>query len=312
MKQSLTAADVVAGHDLTGKVALVTGGHSGIGLETTKALAQAGATVVVGARSLDKAKANLSKVHKVEIEEIDLESPESVEQFARKVAAAHPQLHLLINNAGVMRPPQFTRDQRGYEWQFGVNHLGHFQLTGLLWPALKAANGARVVALSSIGHRYAPVSFDDINFDRHPYDKATAYGQSKTANALFAVELDRIGAPHGVRAFSAHPGGVLTDLIRYMSDEELATWGIKRVGDRLETAPGAFKTPAEGAATSLWCALNPELNGHGGAYCEDCHLAPLVPDDPAILYGVREYAIDPANAKKLWALSEQVTGVRYA
>lgn len=312
MKQSLTAADVVAGHDLTGKVALVTGGHSGIGLETTKALAQAGATVVVGARSLDKAKANLSKVHKVEIEEIDLESPESVEQFARKVAAAHPQLHLLINNAGVMRPPQFTRDRRGYEWQFGVNHLGHFQLTGLLWPALKAANGARVVALSSIGHRYAPVSFDDINFDRHPYDKATAYGQSKTANALFAVELDRLGAPHGVRAFSAHPGGVLTDLIRYMSDEELATWGIKRVGDRLETAPGAFKTPAEGAATSLWCALNPELNGHGGAYCEDCHLAPLVPDDPAILYGVREYAIDPANAKKLWALSEQITGVRYA
>ncbi|HTJ14347.1 MAG TPA: SDR family NAD(P)-dependent oxidoreductase [Dinghuibacter sp.] len=287
-----TAAEVAAGHDLTGKVALVTGGNSGIGLETVKALASQGAGVVVGARDAGKAADLPSNTTFIPL---DLADPDSVDAFAGRFLAEHDRLDLLFNNAGLFRVPSLQKDKRGYELQFGVNHLGHFQLTGLLWPALKNAGGARVIALSSIGHRRMGVQLDDVNFEKHPYDPMMAYGQSKTANVLFAVELDRLGKQYGVRAFSVHPGGVMTDIFRYMTEQELGDW---------KRGVSAFKTPEQGAATSVWCALSDELNDVGGVYCEDCHVAPVVPPDAGPGPGVRSFAVDPATATALWRFSE--------
>lgn len=287
-----TAAEVAAGHDLTGKVALVTGGNSGIGLETVKALASQGAGVVVGARDAGKAADLPSNTTFIPL---DLADPDSVDAFAGRFLAEHDRLDLLFNNAGLFRVPSLQKDKRGYELQFGVNHLGHFQLTGLLWPALKNAGGARVIVLSSIGHRRMGVQLDDVNFEKHPYDPMMAYGQSKTANVLFAVELDRLGKQYGVRAFSVHPGGVMTDIFRYMTEQELEDW---------KRGVSAFKTPEQGAATSVWCALSDELNDVGGVYCEDCHVAPVVPPDAGPGPGVRSFAVDPATATVLWWFSE--------
>ena len=290
-----TAAEIAAGHDLTGKVAVVTGGTSGLGYATATALAAQGATVVVGARSADR-------LHgKFTFFPLDLADPASVDKFSESFLNEHGTLHFLFNNAGIMRPPEFQRDGRGYELQFGVNHLGHFQLTGRLWPALSRGR-ARVVTLSSIGHRAMGVQLDDLNFDRHPYDKVKAYAQSKTANALFAVELDRIGQAHGVRAFAVHPGAILTDIFRYMPQDERVAW-VQRVKN--------FKTPEQGAATSVWCALSDQLQDRGGVYCEDCDVAELVPDDSPATYGVRSFAVDPATATALWQVSEAATGIRY-
>lgn len=297
-----TAAEVAAGHNLTGKIALVTGGNSGLGYETVKTLAGTGAHVVVGARDAAKSEQRLAGIKNVSFIPLDLADPASVDAFAERFLAQYNSLHLLINNAGLYRPPQFLKDKRGYELQFGVNHLGHFQLTGRLWPALKNAGGARVVALSSIGHRYMGLQLDDPNFEKHPFDKSKAYGQSKTATSLFAVELDRLGQQHNIRAFAVHPGGILTDAFRYMTDEEIQAW-VQRVK--------GIKTTQQGAATTVWCALSHQLDGMGGVYCEDCDIATLVPDDLQAGYGVRSFAIDPGQAAALWQFSQKVTGVIY-
>jgi NAD(P)-dependent dehydrogenase (short-subunit alcohol dehydrogenase family) len=299
-----TAREVLAGRDLTGKTAVVTGGYSGVGLETTRALAEAGATVVVPARTQEKARTALAGIPRVEIETLELIDPASIDEFAGRFLGSGRPLDMLINNAGIMALP-LRRDARGYESQFATNHLGHFQLTARLWPALKRAGGARVVSVSSTGIRFGGVDFDDPNFERREYDKWRAYGQSKTANALFAVGLDKRGQAHGVRAFSVHPGRIHTDLARYMSDEELAAVG------------GAFKTPEQGAATSVWCATSPQLEGKGGVYCMDADIAGVISDFALQgvdqeMTGVLPWAIDPDLAERLWRLSEKMTGVKFS
>lgn len=304
-----TAQEALAGARLDGKIAIVTGGYSGLGLETTRALAGAGATVIVPARTPEKARAALRDVAgKVEQEALDLADPRSIDAFAARFIKSKRPLHILINNAAIMASP-LTRDARGYEAQFATNHLGHFQLVARLWPALKAANGARVVSLSSIGHRRSGVDLDDPHFQRKAYDKWEAYGRAKSANSLFAVGLDKRGAPHNVRAFAVHPGGIMTDLQRYMPDEEKRAMGWidseGRVNDR-------FKSTQQGAATSVWCATNAQLDGLGGVYCEDCDIAVQLPPDAQTFDGVRPWAIDPAIADQLWDATEKMTGVKFA
>jgi NAD(P)-dependent dehydrogenase (short-subunit alcohol dehydrogenase family) len=254
-----TADEVIEGIDLTGKTAMVTGGYSGIGVETVRAFRSAGAKVIVPARDISKAKANLADMPDVTIETVDLLDPASIDAFAKRFLNEVDTLHILVNNAGVMAPP-LARDARGYESQFSANHLGHFQLTCRLWPALVRAQRARVVALSSYGHRRAGVDFHDLNFLRRPYDPWIAYGQSKTANSLFAVALDSIGQRQGVRAFAVHPGGIATDLIRHMSKAAIqASEIIDRDGNPIIDPENNKKTSQQGAATSVWCATSPQF-----------------------------------------------------
>ena len=263
------AAEILRGTDLSGKVAIVTGGYSGIGTETTRVLAAAGAMVIVPARSAEKARTNLHGVAGVELAALDLLDPVSIDRFAGDFMSSGRPLHMLINSAGVMAPP-LARDTRGYESQFSANHLGHFRLTARLWPALVRAQGARVVAVSSRGHRFSGVDFDDPNYERRAYDKWQAYGQSKTANALFALGLDRRGKDVSVRAFSVHPGSILTDLVRYLDDEDFRRFKITRKADGSVDLASQnereFKTTSQGAATSVvrhqltaqqsrWCLL---------------------------------------------------------
>jgi NAD(P)-dependent dehydrogenase (short-subunit alcohol dehydrogenase family) len=304
-----TAAEVIRGIDLHGKNVVVTGGYSGIGLETVRALRSVGAQVFVPARDMAKAKQALRDMPDVVVDAMDLLDPESIDRFAARVLASTGALHILVNNAGVMAPP-LTRDGRGYESQFSANHLGHFQLTCRLWPGLVGAGGARVVALSSFGHRRAGVDFHDPNFERRAYDPWIAYGQSKTANALFAVALDSIGQRRAVRAFSVHPGGIATDLIRHMSQAQIeASQILDKDGKPIIDPENNKKTPAQGAATSVWCATSPRLDGMGGVYCADCDIARALPsDDSTELHGVRPRATDPVAAGRLWQLSEQLTG----
>jgi NAD(P)-dependent dehydrogenase (short-subunit alcohol dehydrogenase family) len=309
-----TAEDVIAGHDLSGKIAIVTGGYSGIGLETTRVLALAGAHVVVPARDIQKAREAVNGIAGVELAQLDLMDPASIDAFAEQFLDSKRPLHILVNNAGIMAVP-LVRDSRGYESQFATNHLGHFQLTARLWAALVQANGARVISVSSRGHRFSGVDFDDWNFERRPYDKWVAYGQSKTANILFAVSVDARGYKDGVRAFSLHPGRIIdTALARHMAPEELRA----AVGDeqraRNATNPADYmKTIPEGAATSVWCATSRQLAGMGGVYCEDCNVAPvLAPGADESALGVRAYAVDPEFAERLWTLSLTLTATQPA
>jgi NAD(P)-dependent dehydrogenase (short-subunit alcohol dehydrogenase family) len=303
------AAEVLRGADLSGKVAIVTGGYSGIGTETTQALAAAGATVIVPARSAEKARTNLRGVAGVELAALDLLDPVSIDRFAGDFISSGRPLHMLVNSAGVMAPP-LARDTRGYESQFSANHLGHFRLTARLWPALVRAQGARVVAVSSRGHRFSGVDLDDPNYERRAYDKWQAYGQSKTANALFALGLDRRGKNVGVRAFSVHPGSILTDLVRYLDDEDFRRFKITRKADGSVDLTSQnereFKTTSQGAATSVWCATSSQLSHRGGVYCEDCDIAEAVPADDAGVTGVSPWACDPELAERLWTLSEKL------
>lgn len=301
------AREAIGGRDLRGKVAIVTGGYSGLGLETTKALAGAGAIVIVPARTPEKAQKALVGIANVEQAALDLADPASIDAFAGGFLSRTKKLDILINNAAIMASP-LMRDARGYEAQFATNHLGHFQLTARLWPALKAAGNARVVSLSSIGHRISPVDMDDPNFERTEYNKWLSYGRAKSANALFAIGLDQRGAAHGVRAFAVHPGGIMTDLQRYMPEEEKRAMGWIDADGNVDPR---FKTPSQGAATSVWCATNAQLEGKGGVYCEDCDIAVAVAADDKGFTGVRPWAIDPVLADRLWALSERMTGTKF-
>jgi NAD(P)-dependent dehydrogenase (short-subunit alcohol dehydrogenase family) len=306
-----TAAEAVAGIDLTGKLAIVTGGYSGLGLETVKALANAGAHVVVPARRREHAEEVLAGIDPspggVEVDELDLSDLDSVRAFAQRFLDSGRNVDILINNAAVMASPE-ARVGPGWEMQFATNHLGHFVLTNLLWPALTNNGGARVVALTSTGHKITPVRFDDINFETTPYDKWVAYGQAKTADALFAVQLDALGQEAGVRAFAVHPGGILTPLQRHLPQEEMVAAGwISEDGVPDER----MKTPEQGAATSVWAATSPQLDGMGGVYCENCDVAePTDPADPMARYrGVEAHAVDPEAAARLWSVSAEMTGI---
>lgn len=300
-----TAAEVIRGVDLSGKFAIVTGGYSGIGLETVRALANAGAEVLVPARDAAKAKDALEGMPgKVAVAAMDLTDLSSVRKFANEVKASRKALHILINNAGVMACPE-TRVGPGWELQFATNHIGHFTLTNQLAPLLKAANGARVVSLSSSGHKISPIRWGDIHFVGEPYQKWTAYGQSKTANALFAVGLDARLKADGVRAFALHPGGIMTPLQRHLQLEEMVAAGwLNEKGEPSEMAKGLFKTPEQGASTTVWCAVSPLLDGTGGVYCEDCNIAKLAGANAPRHAEVQPYAVDPAEAERLWRETE--------
>jgi NAD(P)-dependent dehydrogenase (short-subunit alcohol dehydrogenase family) len=303
-----TAAELIAGIDLSGKVALVTGGYSGLGTETVRALTGAGAKVIVAARRPDKAAEDLAGIEgDITILTLDLSDPTSIDAFATEVAVLVPAIHIQINNAAIMACP-LARDARGYESQFATNHLGHFQLTARLWPLLKAAGGARLVSLSSIGHARSGVDRDDPHFERRDYDKWTAYGQAKSANALFALHLDAIGAEHGVRAFSVHPGGIKTPLQRHLTMEEQIAMGWYKPDG---TLVDIFKSTEAGAATSIWCAVSPLLNEHGGVYCENCDIAALWQEGMNPYSGVRAHVTDPEAAAALWVASEAMTGVAF-
>jgi NAD(P)-dependent dehydrogenase (short-subunit alcohol dehydrogenase family) len=304
-----TALEVVDGIDLSGRTAIVTGGYSGLGLETVRALTRAGARVIVPARRPEHAREVLAGLDagtgSITVDELDLGDLESVRAFAQRTLDAGTPIDILINNAAIMAAPE-TRVGDGWEAQFATNHLGHYALTNRLWPLL-TDGGARVVALSSTGHKLSPIRFDDPQFTKG-YEKWEAYGQAKTANALFAVHLDALGQGAGVRAFAVHPGGIMTPLQRHLTREEmLASGWIDEDGNVDER----FKTPEQGAATSVWAATSPRLEGQGGVYCEDCDIAePTVPGSAtARTAGVDAHAIDPAAAARLWALSAQLTGV---
>ena len=325
---STTAKKVIGNINLQGKIAIVTGGYSGIGLETARTLAKAGATVIVPARSIEKAKKAVEGIQNIELETLDLMDPMSIDKFAERFIASGRPLHILVNSAGIMACP-LIRDKRGYESQFATNHLGHFQLTARLWPALKKAGNARVVAVSSRAQRLGGVIFEDPNFETTEYDKWKAYAQSKSANALFSVELDRLAKKYGVRAFSVHPGLIpSTGIGRFSLDEKTTPNIVKnlnkailnivnklnfiKIMNIIKKEPcDKFKTIKQGAATSVWCATNDELDGMGGVYCEDCNIAEAVSTDSLKGYGVRPWAIDPDYAKKLWQLSEKLTGVKF-
>ncbi|RXK81307.1 SDR family NAD(P)-dependent oxidoreductase [Filimonas effusa] len=312
-----TATEVIEGIDLTGKTVIVTGGYAGIGLETVKTFVSAGATVIVPARDTAKAKTNLAGISNIELEEIDLMNPDSIDAFAEKFISSGRPLHLLINNAGIMWVP-LQRDSRGYESQLSTNHLGHFQLTARLWDALKKANGARVINVSSWGHHFSPVHFEDPNFEHREYDTLLGYGQSKTANILFSVELDKRGAAYGVHSYSLHPGAIVeTDLKRYVPDEDLKKMGVYDAEGKVIHDPSTGrKSIAQGASTTVWCATSQQLNAIGGVYCENTEVAEpdLTGSDPrkrihgiTKLFGVMPYAVDAQNATKLWSLSETLT-----
>lgn len=306
-----TTADVIKGVDLTGKIVVVTGGNTGIGLETTKTLAAAGATVIVPARDLEKAKRNLQGIHHVELEAMDLMNPGSVDGFAQKFLASGRPLHLLINNAGIMWVP-LRRDHRGIESQLATNYLAQFQLTARLWPALKKADGARVINVSSQGHQFAPFNFDDPNFLHREYETLAAYGQSKTASNLFSLEFDVRGKAFNVRTYSLHPGSIGgTELAREASVELFQKMGFyDEDGNMNPEVAASLKTIQQGAATTVWAATSPLLQNLGGIYCEDVEVAEIN-SGQAFSGGVKLYSLDETNAKRLWKLSEEMTGIPF-
>lgn len=315
-----TADEVLEGIDLSGKHVIVTGGHVGLGLETTRALSKAGASVTVGSRDPDRAARALAGIERAEAGRLDLLDPASIDAFAaRYLDSGHP-LHILINNAGIMGGP-LARDARGYESQFATNHLGHFQLTSNLLPALRAARGARVVNVSSGGHRISDIRWDDPHFTTG-YEPMLGYGQSKTANVLFAVELDRRWAADGIRGYAVHPGVILgTDLGpsrpedgHAVTDDEQRAMGLIDDSGRpiIDPARGT-KTPQQGAATSVFAATSPLLAAIGGVYLKDNDISPLDTPRP-INFGVDQnipadvvpHAVDPESAQRLWKLSERL------
>lgn len=298
-------AEILAGINLGGKTALVTGGYSGIGLETVRALVEAGAHVHVPARDVARAQNALQGIiDPSHVDYMDLSDLKSVAAYGDTLAAQHERIDIAIFNAGVMACP-LERTAQGVEWQMGVNHLGHFLLLKKILPALRAAKTARLVTLSSIAHRVSGIVFDDMNFDTSAYDKWLAYGQAKSAQALMAVELDRREKANGIRAFAVHPGGIFTPLQRHLPNAEMAAMGwTNEDGTPSALAASGFKTTTTGAGTSLWAATSPQLDGLGGVYCEDCNIAAVVADDDDGYQGVRRWAVDPDDAARLWDATE--------
>jgi NAD(P)-dependent dehydrogenase (short-subunit alcohol dehydrogenase family) len=302
-----TTHEVLEGIDLTGRLALVTGGSGGLGAETARALASRGARVVVTARDVAKGEVVAKGIREstgngdVEVEELELGSLASVRAFADRLLARHDALQILVNNAGVMACPS-AKTQDGFEMQFGTNHLGHFLMTALLAPALLRGAPARVVSVSSRGHQMSPVVFDDIHFERRPYDKWAAYGQAKTANILFAVELERRLGPRGVHAYALHPGVIPTELSRHLEPAD-----YERLRKRAPAGRMKLKTVESGAATAVFAATAPELEGRGGIYLENCGVAE-VDDTENAPTGVRSYALDADAARRLWSVSEEMVG----
>ena len=299
-----TAREVIAGHNLSGRDAIVTGGASGIGVETVRALATAGARVVIATRDASKGEEVAARLRSetgkdaIEFRPLDLASLASVSAFVEQFLALRRPLHLLINNAGIMATPlSYTAD--GFESQFGTNHVGHFALTVGLLPALKAAGGARIVSLTSLGHRRSDVHFDDLDFHRRPYDPWLAYGQSKTANVLFAVGLTQRFVCDGIVANAVHPGGIMTGLQKHVPREEQIRLGWI---DQSGILHPRLKNTEQGAATSIWAAVAPALEGLGGHYLEDCEIAEPWSDDKP-MSGVKPYALDPDRAQRLWSVS---------
>jgi len=312
-----TAEDIIRGIDLSGKVAIVTGGNTGIGLKTTQILAAAGAKVIVPARDLEKAEKNLAGIEGIEVEPMNLMDPASIDAFANRFLASGRSLHMLINNAGIMWVP-LERDGRGLESQLATNYLSQYHLTARLWPALKKANGARVVNVSSSGHHRSAFHFDDPNFKQRGYDTLEAYGQSKTASNLFTLELDNRAKQHHVRAYSLHPGSIFgTELGRHAPAELFKQMGFyDEAGNLREEIVAGLKTISQGAATTVWCATHPGLGGIGGVYCEDADIAELEhaylgSGNGLAAQGVKAWSLDEAAAKRLWKLSEEWTGIEF-
>jgi len=305
---NFTAADV---SDQTGKTVFITGANTGLGFEAAKVLAGKGARVLIGCRSKEKAgiarKAILADHPKADIAvvELDLANLASVTRAAA-VVAKEPQLDILINNAGIMACPE-ARVGPGWESQFGINHLGHMAMSQGLMAAMQRADSPRLVALSSTAHIRSDVHWDDPHFNNHPYEKWDAYGQAKSANALFALGLDNQHAETGIRAFSVHPGGIFTPLQRHLPDEEMVALGWKNADGTTPPAIQAmFKTPEQGASTSVWAATSPKLAGMGGVYCEDCDIAKMATEDSQRWEHAREWITDDEKADRLWTLSEQM------
>jgi NAD(P)-dependent dehydrogenase (short-subunit alcohol dehydrogenase family) len=305
-----TAEQVSEGIDLTGKRALVTGASGGLGAETARVLALRGAAVTLTARDVSKGEKVAAEIRSetgndaIDVMSVELSVPSSVQDFAKAYLARHDTLSLLINNAGVMACP-LARTAEGWEMQFATNHLGHFLLTNLLMPALRAGAPSRVVNVSSRGHRFSPVVFDDIHFETRDYDKWASYGQAKTANVLFSVELDRRFGAAGVHALALHPGGIVTELGRHLSPED-----IKELTSRAPAGKFEWKTVPCGAATSVYAATAPELEGRGGLYLDDCQVSGQRESDDAEV-GYEAWALDPAAATRLWEVSEQTLGVTF-
>lgn len=306
-----TALEVIKGHDLRGRTAIITGGASGIGVETARALLVAGAEVLLGVRDVAKAEAVVKSLRaetgndKLTAATLDLASLESVRRFAADFLSSGRPLHLLINNAGTMAGP-FTQTADGFESQFGTNHLGHYALTILLLPALRRGAPARVVSLSSSAHRISDIKFDDINYKSRPYEKWGAYGQSKTANALFSIGFSQRFGKEGIWSNSVMPGGIMTGLQQHIPKEEMRAMGWI---DENGTPHAAFKNTEQGAATTIWAAVAPELEGIGGRYLEDCQEAGPWSADRAY-GGVMPHALSAESAERLWTISEELTGIR--
>jgi len=299
-----TTDDVLDGRDLTDVNVVVTGTSAGLGVETARALAAHGATVVGVVRDLDKAKRNLDEAgaRGIDLYQADLASLASIRAFTDTFFAdGHDRIDVLIGNAGIMACPQGTTAD-GFELQFGTNHLGHFVLVNRLMPLLLTGTPARVVMLTSAGHRFSDVSLDDPGFEHTPYSAWTAYGRAKTANVLFAVELDRRLRDRGVRAAAVHPGGIVTDLGRHLTDETMTEMIEARGERKLE-----WKTVPQGAATSVWAGFVAGADEVGGRYCEDCAVAPVI-EDSNDSPGVMAYALDPDTAAALWTRSEEMVG----
>ena len=304
------ADKIVKEKDLSGKIAIVTGGYSGIGLETTRALVAIGAKVIIPAKRTEVAVQNLEGiVSKENIVEMDLGNLNSVRKFTEDFKESFGKLDLLINNAGIMACPE-TRIGNGWESQFAVNHIGHFLLTKELMNTMAENDGARFVSLSSSAHSLTRMLWDDIHFQNNPYDKWMAYGQSKTASSLIAVEFHRRMVDKGVSGFSVHPGGILTPLQRHLQKEEMVALGwMDEDGSPSEMVKNFFKTTSQGASTTLWCATSSSLNGIGGVFCEDCDIAKRkneVDESLQRYFGVADWAVDTEEASKLWDVTEKM------
>ena len=304
------ADKIVKEKDLSGKIAIVTGGYSGIGLETTRALVAIGAKVIIPAKRTEVAVQNLEGiVSKENIVEMDLGNLNSVWKFTEDFKESFGKLDLLINNAGIMACPE-TRIGNGWESQFAVNHIGHFLLTKELMDTMAENDGARFVSLSSSAHSLTGILWDDIHFQNNSYDKWMAYGQSKTASSLVAIEFHRRMVDKGVSGFSVHPGGILTPLQRHLQKEEMVALGwMDEDGSPSEMAKNFFKTTSQGASTTLWCATSPSLSGIGGVFCEDCDIAKRkneVDESLQRYFGVADWAVDTEEASKLWDVTEKM------